>query len=318
MPVDAVDDVLVVMRLVESGNLSAQDAEQLLEALSASPHAAEPSGETRRELVVRGDIEGKDEPARLDIETPACDMTLGSTDGSEARVVLSTSLGAARRPSGEDLATALRAAISERIITVRPITENLGHLRHLTLAAFLPRQAIWHGTVRADNGPIKLLDLRCGDLDVETTNGRVGATRITGNHLTVTTTNGGIELNRFKGRATLRTANGAVALRLLPETLDGEDRWRLSDGVEADVNAVIASGSFHAHLPEGVAADVTATTSGGRIDANGPVQQQVSLRGTIHWRTPDWDEADRKVRLVVRTSNGSIRIAYADSRSAKA
>ena len=269
--------------------------------------------EPRVEAVVTGAVEATDEPATLDIEGPTAAMTLQSVEDGEARVVVAASADVAHRVSREDLETALHAEITGRRVTLRPREGNLANLRRVTVDAFLPRHATWAGAVRADNGPIKLIDLTCGDLQVEATNGRVTGTDIVSQNLAVVTTNGGIELDRFQGRATLRTGNGAMVIRLGQETPAVEDPHRLPDGVELDIHAVIGSGSFHLHLPRGVATDVTATTSGGRIESNGPVQQRVRMTGTLRWRTPDWDSAVRRMRLAVRTANGSIRIAYAET-----
>lgn len=311
MPVGAVDDLAVILGLLESGKISATDAEHLLEALHGAGGTGASAGKIRAELVVTGELEAIDQPATLDIEVPTAATTLQAVPGSEARVVVAAAGDAARRVSRQDLENALPVALDGRGIALRPMSTNLAHLRHLTVDAFLPRQATWSGRVCADNGPIHLAELHCGELHVETTNGRVTGAGISIRNLSVATTNGGIELDRFQGRATLRTGNGAITIRLGQATPEVEDPHCLADGVELDVNAVMGSGSFHIHVPGGVATDVTATTSGGRIEANGPVQQRVSLTGTLRWRTPDWDSATRRVRLAVRTSNGSIRIAYA-------
>lgn len=131
---------------------------------------------------------------------------------------------------------------------------------------------------------------RSMNVDLETVNGAIELSDVTGKH-TLETTNGKIEVTRCAGSLDASTTNGAIHAELTSiaknspmsfETTNGRIELTVPSNLAANVDAGTTNGSIHTDLP-------VSTT---RISRN-------SLRGTINGGgTP----------LRLRTTNGGIEI----------
>jgi|GEM_PF-3062929 len=266
----------------------------------------------RFEEVVEGELAGDDGPAGLDIEGWNGAVTLRPVDGRQVRLVLKKTVHAAGEAEARELALAVTAEVTGRQITVRrvqgaPSWPGGG----LAIEAYLPRSAVWGGVVGTDNGQIDGEGLHLRGLRFETSNGRVRLADCMGEDIGVLTSNGGIETDGLRGRVELRTSNGAISVTPAETApTDGP----AAPGVEVDVTASTTNGTIHVRVPAGLAVDVDATTSNGRFDVTGlgpsapaPDNNRGYGRSQFRWRSPDWDTAERRARLVLRTTNGSVR-----------
>jgi len=262
----------------------------------------------RFEESIEGALDGAEGPAGLDIEGWNGAVTLRPVDGERVRLVLKKTVHASSETEAQELAMAVTAEVVGRQVTVRRVHGGQPWPGGgLAIEAFLPRAAIWGGVVGTDNGQIDGEGLQFRGLRLETSNGRVRLGDCSGEDVTVLTSNGGIDTEGFLGRLELRTSNGAISVA--PAT-GGESVQA------ADISAVTTNGAITVHLPAGVAADVDATTSNGKFDVAGlgpsaprPEANRGIGRSTFRWQSPDWEGAERRVRLVLRTTNGSVRFA---------
>ncbi len=254
------------------------------------------------EDVVEGDLEGGDGPAGLDLEAWNGRVTLRTWEGSRVRLVLRKTVHAPSEEQARRLAAAISAEVIGRQVVVRAAADIGVWPGGLSMEADLPREAVWGGVVRSGNGRIEVLGLHVRGLRLETSNGRVTVTGGTLDDLTAVTSNGRIEVDGLRGHALLRTSNGGITITLA----DG--------GPEVDVDASTSNGGIELALAGAMAMDVEANTSNGRIDAAGlgpeapmPTAPRYTGRASLRWRSADWEQAERRCRLALQTSNGGIR-----------
>ena len=143
---------------------------------------------------------------------------------------------------------------------------------------------------RSSNGPI-VVDGQSGSLRVRTSNGFVELANVNG-EVNASTSNGPIRIESgvLSGSGSIRTSNGAVSIR---------------SGVErgASYNVRSSNGAISLFL---VNPDVTLDleTSNGSINVEGEAAVSGGGRNSLQTRFGDGSAA-----LVVRTSNGSIRVS---------
>ena len=254
------------------------------------------------EDVIEGELEGVDGPAGLDLEAWNGRVILRASEGSRVRLVLRKTVHAPSEEQARRLAAAISAEVMGRQVVVRPAPDIGVWPGGLSIEADLPEAALWGGVVRSGNGRIEALGLHVRGLRLETSNGRVTAIGGTLEDLTAVTSNGRIEVDGVCGHAVLRTSNGGISIALA----DG--------GTHLDVNASTSNGGIELILAGAMAMDVEANTSNGRIDATGlgpeapvPSAPRYAGRASLHWRSPDWEQAATRCRLALQTSNGGIR-----------
>ncbi len=247
-----------------------------------------------------GRLEGEeDQPAGVDVEGWNGRIVVHAIDGDRYRVVLRKRIFAASESVAQAIAeTVHRSDTPGRQVTVRRDPQGGPWIGSLGIELFLPRSARWGGLLSTSNGPIQADGLTVDGLRLETTNGAVRCSGVRGGSIQASSANGRIDLAGRWAHAEMRTTNGMVTVSL--EEPDGE----------AEVNAVTSNGPIEVHLPVGVPLDLTATTSNGRLDAD--VVTAGARRGfgrnEFRWTDPAWTEATKRVRLWLRTSNGSIRL----------
>lgn len=129
------------------------------------------------------------------------------------------------------------------------------------------------------------------DLDLETFNGGIGITGVTG-RIEFEALNGGVHLTSVGGDVVGRTTNGGVQIEL-----DG-DRWR---GEGLDVTTT--NGGVTVRVPSDYSARLETGTVNGGIDVDFPVQVQGRIGRSL---SVNLGEGGRTVRAV--TTNGGVRI----------
>jgi len=127
-------------------------------------------------------------------------------------------------------------------------------------------------------------------IDIETVNGRVDVSDLTGT-MKLETTNGGITIERCRGSLQAETTNGRIDAELLSVTAGRPIRLGTTNG------------GIKVALPRNLAATVDASTTNGRINTELPVTttsvHRTALRGTLNGGGPE---------LKLSTTNGGIDI----------
>ena len=258
----------------------------------------------RFEDVVEGELDGgEDGPAGLDLEGWNGPIVVRASDGAHVRLILRKTVHALSEEEARQIAAAVTAAVRGREVVVRRDSSAPAWPGALTIEAELPRGARWGGLVRTGNGAIEITGVHLRGLRVETSNGRVDLSAARGSDVEILTSNGAIGALGLGGRLELRTSNGSISLEPAADEDGGE------------VHAVTSNGSIDVHLPAGLAVDIDSGTSNGRLDTAGlgPAAPKVDGKGLgrteLVWRSPEWDDAPARARLVLRTANGSIRFS---------
>ncbi|HFE63005.1 MAG TPA: hypothetical protein ENK14_01145 [Caldithrix sp.] len=137
----------------------------------------------------------------------------------------------------------------------------------------------------------KLFVPRKSDLKLETTNGAVYLTDVSG-RIRLETTNGKIRAGQISGRVNAETTNGSVKVEF--DEVDPE----------SDMEFHTTNGSIKVYLPADVRCTVRAKTTNGSIETDFPLEvrgkyNSKRLRGDINGGGP---------RLDLRTTNGCIKI----------
>lgn len=132
---------------------------------------------------------------------------------------------------------------------------------------------------------------RKSNLDLETTNGGISITNVSG-EIDFDATNGGIKLSEVGGDVNGRTTNGGIDV-----DLDG-NKWR---GEGLDVKTT--NGGVKLHMPEDYSADLETGTVNGNIHIDFPIMIQGDINRRIRTKIGD---GGPRIRAV--TTNGSVRI----------
>ncbi len=154
--------------------------------------------------------------------------------------------------------------------------------------------------IRADNGMIEIRDINARSVDGATSNGRIRFLDSRAEKISLKTSNGLIEFVGEGKNAFLQTANGRIALRLLPTDY-------INYFPQAKIVVRNSNGSIGVQLPEekGTGYNLKATTDNGRV--------KILMRGFEaiddgQWRTLAFVSQPRQINLDLATSNADINI----------
>ncbi len=156
-------------------------------------------------------------------------------------------------------------------------------------------------------------------LDLETSNGYVDVSRISGTDLNIQTSNGGLTLSDIdftniqadtsNGRvvgtirsdyAEIQTSNGGISLTVVGA---------------GDYNLQTSNGKVDIQLQSNLPARVDARTSNADLEWVGvPINIAQSERDRLIAQTEGFDEATTRIDVLIRTSNGDITVTSEDSK----
>ncbi len=140
----------------------------------------------------------------------------------------------------------------------------------------------------------ELMVPRATDLDLETHNGGVAVTEVTG-RIRFNALNGGVQLRGTGGDVEGKTTNGGVHLQLEGDTWSG-----------AGLDVETTNGGVTVQVPSDYSAALETSTVNGRIDIDFPV----TVQGRIG-RSLDVVLGDGGATIRAVTTNGGVRIARA-------
>jgi len=336
---------MAILRLVESRQVSVEEAVHLLQAVAPlRGHAGGRGAGYRFEQELSGQIAGEG-LAELALQGTNGSVTLRGCDGAEARLVVRIHVrGAASEQEARSVADCVTASIAGRRLEVRcgpvqrsgprGLAEAVGGLA-VAVEASLPRAATWGGEVATSNGAVEVEAVTLRGLRIASSNGAVRLRGCSGQDVGVATSNGAVETDGTEvDGLRVTTSNGALRLRghsgdglaattsnaaVEAEGLRGRVEIRTSNShillglaqASAEVQASTSNAGIEVRLPQGLPVDIDAATSHGSFETaalgpNGP-QSGDKDRGRLAWRSPGWEGAEARARLVLRTSNGGVR-----------
>ena len=158
---------------------------------------------------------------------------------------------------------------------------------------------------RTRNASIKAERLRAGHIDFETNNDKIALERAVANSARLTTSNSKVVTEHCNIRQLfIKTSNAGIKMEHLFGNDTAQDGW---DG-EHIIEAHTTNGNATIYIPRHVAAMVQASTSNGRVDSDlpGMVMDEIS-KNYLSGKHKDYDDADKKVRINVSTTNSTIK-----------
>lgn len=335
------EERLMILRLLEDGKVTAEEAAELLQALEASvqvgstpppPGPGEaPAGDQAAAAGAGGRVPLFDGIERLLEslsgvfgETHRFETMVEGTfapDARQARVVLNTFNGRIEvhgwdrpgyrlelvkqvRARSEEAAQRLAGAMGRvtRGEQFVAVETDHGASGGMRITCWLPQDLAYELDARSSNGRILVEDLTTERMRLSTSNGRVEVARGRCRDAEIDTSNGRIVVAGPVERLTARTSNGRIEVTP-PEGMRAGS---------CDLHT--SNGSVVVGLAAGVPVKLDLSTHLGRIDLSlDQIFYEVNEKGThsrVIGATPDY-ASGTGVDLRVRTSNGSIRVGAA-------
>lgn len=223
---------------------------------------------------------------RLLVDNENGSVTVGSWDRDEVRIE-ATKYADGSRDSAREVLAAIEIQVtrSPGVVEVRTIT---------------PRRSggsfwSWIGGNDGNRGVTYRITVpRSANLDIETINGRVNVSRVSG-EMNLESTNGRIEVRDGAGRVNASTTNGRIYAELRSVAPGGMRFSTTNGGVEVS-------------LPDTVAADLDVSTTNGSIKTDFPI----TVSGTFGKNRLSGDLNGGGEQIRIRTTNGSVRISKSD------
>jgi len=174
------------------------------------------------------------------------------------------------------------------------------------------------------NSKIKLSDVDCPDLNAKTKNAKITAEDVTSETLSLETGNAKIELENVQA-ATIRaeTSNAAIKVEKADfrqlSTFTSNSRTELrdllrepwgNDNSEREIDTHTTNGSISIELPRDISRKIQASTSRGKINCGNTEEMEFDnlSQNYVTGKSHGYDEAEKRLRLNVSTSNGSVSI----------
>jgi len=186
------------------------------------------------------------------------------------------------------------------ILTAKRLKQLFGQREMVQLDAVVPRKASYSLDLSTSNGDIELEGVKGDDLDIDTSNGRIILDDVDFKSLDIETSNGrvkssdGLRADNTK----IKTSNGNIDVKI-----NGEGKY--------DIDT--SNGKIEISIALEIPTRVDAQTSIGDVDWNKtPIDIIESSHNRLIAETEDYDQAEEKILLNLRTSNGSIEINSPD------
>ena len=150
---------------------------------------------------------------------------------------------------------------------------------------------------KTSNSSIKVEDVEAGMVDLETSNSSISVEDSKIDKIKLTTSNSSIKLEDvFMTETRARTSNGKIQA----ETVTPIDE-------EAVLDALTSNGSITVDT-DGISSKFRASTSYGKVTCDGNFDYIENSKSFVEAVSPDYNEAARKLKMNLSTSNGNIRI----------
>ncbi|MCL1924695.1 MAG: DUF4097 domain-containing protein [Defluviitaleaceae bacterium] len=212
-----------------------------------------------------------------------------------------------------------------KIVEIKLLEENnsieldydYNAVKHLSIQARIPNLFINEIDAVTSNSKIMIEDIKAKDIYAKTTNGSIITEDVEANLLDLSTSNSSISISDSKSeKAKLATSNGAIKLEDVYIT---ETRAMTSNGkisveslnpinIEATLDAQTSNASIVVNIEE-TPAKFRASTSNGKVSVDGGVYNySENSKSFVEAISPYYEEASKKIKMNLSTSNGNIKI----------
>lgn len=172
----------------------------------------------------------------------------------------------------------------------------------ISLHLRLPMNHVYSGTIRSKNGSLEVNGIDVKGITLHTVNGAVRTAKVTGAEIVTGTVNGSISLEGSLEQVEAETTNGSISLVSMAE----DSRIRLKT----------VNGRIQVRLPArediGYLVDARATSGNVRLDhaflAGKFTAERFGGGRRIEGTTGNWNQAQHKIEMYLRSVNGSIGI----------
>lgn len=324
----------LILDMLSEGKITVEEAQKLLENLGGQPPKAETPREKRQppmsimENIVEtlrsglanfsfgiGDVSrivleeshtGSFSSRQVELELDVRNGTLRvepSEDGSFHLEVIKR-VNAGTREQAEEIVSGYKFAEydGQRLKAGDSECRNLGNRVNISLRLRLPVGHVYAGRVVSKNGAIDISAIDVNGINLSTVNGAVRASKVTGADVSASTVNGSISLEGGLEHVEARTTNGSISLFNMAE--------------DSRISLKTVNGRIKVQLPArediGFAVDARATSGNVRLEHSVLTDkfsvQRLGAGRKIDGTTDNWDYAQHKISLYLRSVNGSIGI----------
>ncbi|HBS93988.1 MAG TPA: hypothetical protein DEA85_08215 [Firmicutes bacterium] len=324
----------IILDMLSEGKITVEEAQKLLENLGGQPPKAETPLEKRQppmsimENIVEtlrsglanfsfgiGDVSrivleeshtGSFSSRQVELDLDVRNGTLRvepSEDGSFHLEVIKR-VNAGTREQAEEIVSGYKFADydGQRLKAGDSECRNLGNRVNISLRLRLPAGHVYAGRVVSKNGAIDISAIDVNGINLSTVNGAVRASKVTGADVSASTVNGSISLEGGLEHVEARTTNGSISLFNMAE--------------DSRISLKTVNGRIKVQLPArediGFAVDARATSGNVRLEHSVLTDkfsvQRLGAGRKIDGTTDNWDYAQHKISLYLRSVNGSIGI----------
>lgn len=240
----------------------------------------------------------------LDLDVRNGSLRIEPSDDSNFHLEVTKKVIAGTREQAEELISGYKFAEYDGLRLKAGDTEcrSLGNRVNVSMRLQLPAGHIYTGRVASKNGQIDINSIDVKGINIATVNGTVRATKVTGSEVTVGTVNGSIGLEGRLEHVEGRTTNGSISL--------------VSMGEDSMINLKTVNGRIKVQLPHrddiGFTVDARATSGNVRVEhgflSDKFLTQRQGAGRKVEGSTDNWDYAQHKISLYLRSVNGSISI----------
>jgi DUF4097 and DUF4098 domain-containing protein YvlB len=240
----------------------------------------------------------------LDLDVRNGSLRIEPSDDKNFHLEVIKKIVAGTREQAEELISGYKFAEYDGLRLKAGDTEcrSLGNRVNVSLRLQLPAGHIYTGRVASKNGQIDINSIDAKGISVATVNGTVRMTKVTGSEVNVSTVNGSISLEGRLQHVEGRTTNGSISL--------------VSMGEDSMINLKTVNGRIKVQLPHrddiGFTVDARATSGNVRVEhgflSDKFLTQRLGAGRKVEGATDNWDYAQHKISLYLRSVNGSISI----------
>ncbi len=325
----------LILNMLEDGQITAEEAQKLLDALGDEPSPSPgptTAGEELKHIpdVVKGALQSikgsgffgfgssvsyerevtggfsaKEGPVDVSMAARNGLIQVSGWDEEGFRLVIKTKVRGGDKEAARDAAENFcRVETGDDRLMVDG-RENLPPNTSVSLQCNLPKSLLYELDLHTSNGRVSVDQLNCRGVTAETSNGRVACSDVHSEQpMRLTTSNGRVKAESFTGGVRARTSNGRISLKpSQPEA-------------SCDYSAHTSNGSITLSVPEGEGLGISfeARTSNGKVKtAVEELEYEIDdrknrRRSHVKAHTPGFDNAQVQLTADLKTSNGSIRL----------
>ena len=181
------------------------------------------------------------------------------------------------------------------------IGNKTGHRISVDIFLSLPENIVYDTNIESTNGKIRVKELQCKGLRVNTKNGKMTLQNVRGTNTKVIGTNGKIYFNGISDEVFLKTTNGKIKadlyhgnMNLELKTTNGSQEVNIPTDTEFYIDSKVKMGSI------GIALE----------NINWVKEKEKVVKKHYIVNSKNWNEEKDGIKVKARTTNGSINVSY--------